>query len=95
MALIPNKSKSNHIADNGINIEVLMVLFAMLVIVQKVFENRIHSWLSWALILVVGVCGGYLLLPSSKNHGHIGYYRLMRVLRYKMQKEELKRKCKR
>ena len=95
MALIPSKAKSNHIDDSGISFEVIMVIFVFIIIGQKVFEDKVHSWLSWVLLLLMGVIGLYLVIPSSKNHGRIGYFRVLYLIRFKVSDLKKKRKLKR
>ena len=94
MALIPSNSKSNKITDNGINLEVLMILFVVIIIGQKIFEGRVHSWLSWLLIVLLGGIAGFCVLPNSKNHGQIGYVRLLNFIKFNIRKIEERSKLK-
>ena len=95
MALIPKTTKTNSIADSGISLEVMLVIFAIILIGQKLFEGKVHSWLSWLLLLVMGVCGAYTIFPSNKNHSRIGYFRILYYMRFKMNEYTKKRKLKR
>lgn len=92
MALIPSKAKTNNIEENGIGFEGLLIIFAIVLIGQKVFENKVHSWLSWLLLVVVAIVVAYLIFPATKNYGRAGYCRIVSFIKFKSQKYKVKRK---
>ena len=91
MALIPSESKANRFGNEGLNLEILMFLFLMVIIGQSVFEDKVHPWLSWALIVLIGSIGFYLILPSVKNHGKQGYSYVLNYLKFLQKKMEVRR----
>lgn len=82
MARIPSKTKTNSSEDNNVSLEVAIMIFAFVLIGNKILENKVHSSLQWFLLLLIIVLVVFLILPNSKNHGKNGYQRMLIWLKY-------------
>lgn len=91
MALIPSESKANRFGNDGFNLEIVMFIFLIVMLGQNIFEEKVHPYLSWVLLVLVGGISLYLILPSSKNHGKQGYSYILNYLKYLRMKMETRR----
>lgn len=84
---IPKNAKSNTLTDGSVGVEVLIFIFAIVLIGNKLLDGRIHSSLSPVLLLLFISCTVYLIKPSKFNHGYVGYIRLLNAIRFWSEKK--------
>lgn len=86
MAMIPNKVKVKRSADGGMSTELVVAMVAVVLLIDRVLSERVHSKLSWVVLIVCLVVFAYALLPSSLNYGNIGYERFLNFGKYYLAK---------
>ena len=76
MALIPKDSKTNGMQDNGIGLEIAIIIFLVYMIFDTFLGKYISSSLNWVFGILVVFVIGYMIIPNNKNKGKNGYQRI-------------------
>lgn len=84
MAIIPKKTKTSIASDNGIGIELCLLIFTSVYFTDRFLGDKVHAYMTPLLYLLMIVVVAYMVLPSHKNKGKTGYESMMIFLHYKI-----------
>ena len=94
MAIIPRDSKSNSAEDKNMGLEVVVMVFAFVVIGNLFLSPFIHSRMKIPFFAFIGVLCWCLLMPSKRNKGKLGYHRMLKALSYTVKKRKYEKRIK-
>lgn len=86
MALIPKDSKTNGMQDNGIGLEIAIIIFLVYMIFDTFLGKYISSSLNWVFGILVVLVIGYMIVPNNKNKGKNGYQRIAVFIKFEINK---------
>lgn len=92
MAIIPRDSKSNSAEDKNIGIEAVIMIFTLVILSNMLISPFIHERLTIPFYVFLAIVCVYLLFPSNRNKGKLGYHRLFVMLKYTAKKANIKRR---
>ncbi|MDQ0359989.1 hypothetical protein [Breznakia pachnodae] len=95
MAIIPRDSKSNSSEDKNLGLEVVVMIFAFVVLGNMFISPFIHAKLRIPFFVFIGLLCWYMLSPSNLNKGKLGYHRVLITVRYTLKKIEYRKRVKR
>ncbi len=86
MALIPKDSKTNGMQDNGIGLEIAIIIFMVYMVFDTFLGKYISSRLNWLFGILVIFVIGYMIIPNNKNKGKNGYQRIAVFIKFEINK---------